>query len=888
MIVDPNATPTKCTEVQLESDFDSGGGCPDSSAVGTVQVISGEFGPAQEQATPLYNMVAPRGWAADLGFDAVAGIYVHLRGVVRTGGDYGLSATANDILQEGFISGFSATLWGNPSDPSHDAIRGHCFLTGRNEGPSCAVTPSSTALLTLPTKCSGPLTTTIEAESWQEPNRFIPDSFVSHDSSGSQVGVTGCEKLDFSPSIIARPEPESAVADSPSGLNFDLHVPQNFDFNGLAEANLKDAVVTLPAGMTVNPSSANGLQACSSAQIDLNGSGPANCPDAAKIGSVEVETPLLDHPLPGSVYLAAQGDNPFNSLLAIYIALDDPVTGVVVKLAGHVEADPNTGQLTARFEGNNGQLLEGEPQLPFSDFKLKFFGGAKAPLVTPPGCGTYTTATRLEGWNEAVATPGDSFSVTSGCGGGFAPSFSAGIVNNQAAGYSSFSTTFSRQDGEQRLGGLTLTLPPGLLGKLAGIPLCGEAQANAGTCSAASQIGTATAGAGAGSEPFYVPEAGQPANPVYLTGPYKGAPFGLSIVTHALAGPFDLGNVIVRAAIGVDPHTAQITVTSNPLPTILQGIPLDLRTVNVTVDRPGFMFNPTNCTPGRVAGTITSTQGAAAGVSSPFQAANCANLPFKPSFTATTQGNGTTKGHGASLDVKIAYPQPFTSYANIAKVDTQLPLALSSRLTTLQKACTEAQFAANPAGCPAGSFVGTATAVTPVLNVPLTGPAILVSHGGRAFPDLDIILQGEGVTIDLTGNTDIKGGITYSKFETVPDAPVSSFELNLPEKEDALLGAVKNLCAPTKTVTVKEKVDKRVHGKLVRKHGKIVKVTKRVHKTEPETLEMPTTMTAQNGAVLSENVKIAVTGCAKAKPAKKHNKKRKHSKHKAMGNGKDK
>jgi uncharacterized repeat protein (TIGR01451 family) len=361
VIVDPNATPTKCTEAQLESDSNSGGGCPDSSAVGTVQVISSQFGPAQEQATPLYNMVAPPGWAADLGFDAVAGIYVHLRGVVRTGGDYGLSATANDILQEGFISGFSAVLWGNPSDPSHDAIRGHCFLTGKNAGPSCPVTPTNTALLTLPTSCSsGPLPTTIEAESWQEPGKLIDASFLSHDSSGNPVGITGCERLDFSPSLTVKPA--ATTAESPTGLHVDLHIPQEESLSGLAEAHLKDATVTLPAGIAVNPSSANGLQACSSAQIALHSAGAASCPDGSKIGSVQIETPLLDHPLPGSVYLAAQTDNPFGSLLAIYLAVNDPVTGVVVKLAGHVEADPVTGQLTTTFK-NNPQIQRAEARL---------------------------------------------------------------------------------------------------------------------------------------------------------------------------------------------------------------------------------------------------------------------------------------------------------------------------------------------------------------------------------------------------------------------------------------------------------------------------------------------------------------------------------------------
>jgi hypothetical protein len=823
LVVNPNATP-RCTEVQFE-----GGSCPDATAVGTVTVITGTLSAPNPsaQTSPIYNLVPPPGAPAALGFDAVGlGIFEHILGRVRTGGDYGLSATIPDLPQRGIVLGAITTLWGNPSDPSHDQARGGCIFRGF--GTSCPVPPTGTAFLTMPSACSGPLTTTISADSWQSPGAFVNAGSQTHDPYGNPVGVSGCSTLDFTPSISV--QPDTSVADSPSGLSVDLKIPQNTDLNTLAEASLKDAVVTLPAGMAVNPSAANGLQACPLLKgeegkkgeqgINLESSEPANCPDVSKLGSAEVDTPLLDHPLPGSVYLAKQGDNPFNSLLAIYLAINDPATGVVVKLAGHVEADPNTGQLTTTFANN--------PQLPFSDLKLHFFGGLRAPFITPPSCGTFQTQTSLTPWSGTPAvTPSDTFSINTGCGGGFAPSFTAGTTNNQAGGNTPFSVTFSRQDGEQRLGGITVHTPPGLLGKIAGVPRCGEAQANTGTCPPASQIGTTTAGAGAGPDQFYVPEAGQPPNPVYLTGPYKGAPFGLSIVTHALAGPFDLGNVIVRAAINLDPHTAQITVTSDPLPTILQGIPLDLRTVNVTVDRPGFMFNPTNCAPLSVTGTIASTNGASAGVSSPFEAANCANLPFKPSFTVSTQGK-TSKANGASLVVKVAQKP---GEANIHKVNLQLPLALPSRLTTLQKACTASQFESNPAGCPEGSFVGTATAHTPLLAVPLTGPAILVSHGGAAFPDVVFVLQGEGIRIDLVGNTDIKKGVTFSRFETVPDAPISSFETRLPEGPHSILGT--NIPASAN------------------------------HSLCGQKLVMPTTIVGQNGAQVTQSTNIAVTGCGK-------------------------
>jgi uncharacterized repeat protein (TIGR01451 family) len=820
-VVNPQAA-AQCTETQLEQKPPA---CPEASAVGTVGVLVGLTHFPTGQSAALYNMVPPPGAPAELAFEAAGmGIFIHLRGQVRTGGDYGLTANANDILQVANVIGISTTLWGNPSDPSHDPLRGRCVLESNEfAGGRCPVERANKAFLTMPSACSGPLTTTISADSWQNPGAFLERAFTSHDSSGNPVGVNGCGKLDFSPSISV--QPDTTLADSPSGLNVDLHVPQDglTNPNGLAEANLKDAVVTLPAGMAVSPSAANGLGACSPDQIGLNNASPASCPDSSKLGTSEIITPLLERPLKGAVYLAQQGNNPFGSLLALYLVAEG--SGALIKLAGHVEADPTTGRLTTSFDQN--------PQLPFTELKLQLFGGPKAPLVTPPACGSYETTSALTPWSgTAAATPSDTFTLTSGCGGGFAPTFSAGTTNNQAGGYSPLSVTFSRQDGEQRLAGITVHTPPGLLGKIAGIPQCPEAQANAGTCPAASQIGTTTAAAGAGPDPFYVPEAGQPPNPVYLTGPYKGAPFGLSIVVHALAGPFDLGNVIVRAAIAIDPYTAQVTITTDPsgpyaIPTILQGIPLDLRKINVTVDRSGFMFNPTNCTPMSVAGTITSTQGAAANVSSRFQASECRSLPFKPSFSVLTSAKHSKK-NGASLHVVV---KSGAGQANIGSVKVNLPKQLPSRLSTLKLACTEAQFAANPAGCPAGSKVGSATAYTPVLAKSLTGPAIFVSHGGAAFPDLDVVLQGEGVTVILTGNTFIsKAGITSSTFRSVPDVPITRFDLVLPTGADSALAGNGSFCKGA--------------------------------------MYMPTQIKGQNGAVLKQKTKIGVTGCAKHKKVK--------------------
>jgi hypothetical protein len=517
--------------------------------------------------------------------------------------------------------------------------------------------------------------------------------------------------------------------------------------------------------------------------------------------------------------------------------------GIVVKIPGHVDVDPVTGQLTGVFDES--------PQLPFSDLKLTFKSGPRAPVALPASCGSSSTAAVLEPWShapsagEVAGTPdavvSDSFDVSEGCGArGFAPGFVAGTVDPQADGFSSFATSFSRSDSDQDLDAISVTTPPGLLGVLASVPLCGEPQAGEGKCSAASQIGHTVVTAGPGSAPLTVPEAGQPQAPVYLTTGYRGAPFGLSIVVPAVAGPFNLGDVVVRAAISVNPVTSQVTITSDPLPQTLDGIPLQTRTVDVSVDRPGFIFNPTNCSPSSVTGMIASAQGTTAGVSSPFEAANCATLPFKPVFSASVAGKASKAG-GAALSVKVASkggPEPGGGEANIRSVKVDLPIQLPSRQSTLKLACLAATFEANPAGCPTEADVGVATVSTPVLAHPLTGPAYLVSHGGAAFPDLEIVLQGEGIRLVLDGNTVIKKGITSSIFKTVPDAPISKFELRLPTGKYSILAAY-----------LPNKANYSFCG---------------------QTLNMPTEITGQNGAVIKQTTKIAVTGCPKAKKTVKH------------------
>jgi len=850
VIVAPRATETMCTEAELESP-EGPDSCPNGAAVGVFSIYL-DGGEILDE--PVYNMVSPVGVPAELGFNAAGiGVIMHVGGRLRTGTDYGLSADISEISAQRPIYGLELTLWGSPSDASHDEERGLCAdgeakqifkETGIHE--SCPVERTTKPFLTLPPSCTTePLTTTVSTDSWQEPGGLNPDGTPNlsdprwQTATSSTSPVVGCPDLDFAPVFTVRTaEPEAASAESPSGLSVALKLPSEESVNGVAGADLKEATIALPAGMAISPSAADGREACTPAEIELDDARAPSCPEASILGAAKIVTPLLANPLEGSIYLAQPYENvpafgspehPGGSLLALYLVAE--ADGVLIKLAGKVEADPNTGRLTVTF----GNL----PQLPIGELKLSLFGGPRALLVTPPVCGSYVVQSTLTPWSGTPPVVEDSdLEIASGPVGGacpsagFAPSFTAGTVNNQAGASSAFSLTLTRQDGEQRFGAFSVKLPPGLSGILKNVPLCPERQASLGECPQASAIGATTVGVGPGPDPFYLPAPGRQAR-IYLTSSYKDAPFGLSIVVPATAGPFDLGNVVVRAKVAIDPRTAQLTITSEPLPAILEGIPLDVRTLHLNIDRPGLIVNPTNCAPRAIAGTIVSAGGTNVAVSSPFQAANCASLPFKPRLLALTHAR-TSKAGGAYLHVKVVSGP---GQANIARVKVDLPRQLPSRLTTLQQACLARVFEADPAACPAPSIVGTGTVVTPMLASRLAGPAYLVSHGGVAFPALVIVLRGEGIEIELEGQTDISKGVTSVAFRSLPDVPIaaldlvfpvgphSAFAVNLPAK------ARRGLCA--------------------------------------RTLNMPTAITGQNGAIVKPITKIGITGCPPTHPRHK-------------------
>jgi hypothetical protein len=846
--------------------------CPDDTAIGFVSVtVINEGGSRETFEVPLFALVPSVGEPARFGF-YVVGVPVFLDTSVRTGGDYGVTVSVNNISElDGFASS-RVTFWGVPGDPRHDPMRGWNCLDPNNESLPCAAVAqeSPLPLLTLPTACTGPVRTTVEGDSWIEEGVFTPPlEYTFKDNLGRPVGLDGCNQVPFTPSV--KVTPDGQAGSTPTGLTVDEHVPQETSLNatGLAESDVKGLSVTLPEGVVLNPSAADGLMACSMEEIALQSAEAPSCPEASKVATVKIKTPLLANPLEGATYLAAQTQNPFGSLVALYLYAEDPISGVRAKATGEVLENPVTGQLTAHFEGDpvfeNDPQYAGDvaaqflPETPFEDVELHFFGGDRAPLGTPALCGSYRTTGTFTPWSESATTESSSeFQVVSGPNGSpcssplpFSPSLTAGTTSIQAGGFTPFVMTMSREDGQQNLQSIQLKMPVGMSGTLASVKLCGEEQADAGTCGPESEIGETIVSVGLGGDPFTVT-----GGKVYITGPYRGAPFGLSIVNPAKAGPFDLGKVVVRARIEVDKETAALTITTDTtgpykIPTIIDGIPLQIKHVNVDINRPGFTFNPTNCSPLQITGTLGSAEGSSSALRVPFQATNCAVLAFKPKLTASTSGK-TSRAGGASLTVKLGYPAgPYD--ANIARVKVELPKALPSRLTTLQKACTAAVFEANPANCPAASVIGHATATTPVLPVPLTGPAIFVSHGNESFPSLIIVLQGYGVTVHLVGSTFIsKAGITSSTFKTVPDVPVGTFELTLPEGPYSALAANGNLCKAK--------------------------------------LAMPTEFLGQNGALIKTTTKITPTGCPKTKTKKtthkKVDKKHRKAKGKKSGHGK--
>lgn len=842
-------------------------GCAAETQVGTVSLL---IHPFEESVTevPLYNLVPPAGVPAEFGFmflNTPVRLDAHVR---RIHGHYRVTVLSSDINEAFNINGISLTLWGVPADSSHNAERNQTENHSK-KGAESKEEPHR-PFLTNPADCltqaeqikegQDPITSMFY-DQWEIPGALNADNEPSlaggeaawHEGNSEPLpAVTGCQELKFEPKVAFGPT-ETNKAAAPSGYQFGLEIPQSESVGTPGTPQLKDTTVTLPAGVSLSPSAANGLESCNQEgpeSIELESTALGHCPSASQVGEVHIKSSLLEEELTGRVFIGKPGCSPCHeqddlsgNLFRLFIEAEAPHSGVRIKLPGTAVAGTPATQAAGGLKvGQVKTTFDGNPQFPFTTLKLTLKGGQRATLANPPACGTYTTSSLLTPWSlggsiEGTEIPGATLEETkppatfetswdgagAPCPAGtlpFAPSLAAGTENSAAGAYSPLVTVFKRPDDrEQDLSGITVQTPPGLLGKIAGVSKCEVAptalEKEEATCPANSRIAIATTAAGSGSTPFVVN------GPVYLTGATSSAatgasgPFGLDIVVPAVAGPFNLGTIVVHAVIDINKSTSAITITSDPLPQSLDGVPFRVKEVQVRVDRPEFTFNPTNCESGaghEISATFTGAPqregepAASSHASVPMTASGCAALPFNPTFTASSNAH-TSKKLGATLTVRVAQ-QP--GEAHIRKVELQLPEALPSQLETLHKACPDYVFEANPANCPEGSYVGTAKAITPLLNVPLTGPAILVSHANREFPDLVYLLQGEGVHIELVGNTYIAHGITYSKFETVPDAPISTFETTLPTGPHALLTAYGNICekelfAPTTIVSQSNK-----------------------------------------------------------------------------------
>jgi hypothetical protein len=807
--------------------------CPDATVVGvsSVTVVEEQNFGLLRLAVPVFNLPPAYGEPARFGF-VVAGVPVLIDTDVDPENDYRITASVSNNSQLAQILSATTTFWGTPDDPRHDNARGWSCVYFVSTDP-CVRPPSldESAFLRMPVQCSNPLAFGAELEPWNVP-------LGSQVSTASFTGapLLGCNSIPFDPSIESAPT--SKLAQNPSGLEFSLKMP-NFGLlnkDGIAEGQAKKIEVDLPAGMTVNPSQGEGLAGCGPAAYAreaVNSKPGEGCPEASKIGTVQITTPLIEDEIRGSLYVASPHDNPFGSLLSLYMVARAPGAGVLIKQAGRIDPDPVTGKLTTTFDDI--------PQLPFSAFDLQFRPGGRAPLVTPPACGSYDVVARFVPWSaqdpnnpapNEIVTRTSTFTVDRGVDGGacpaggvppFKPGLLAGSLNNAAGKYSPFNVRLTRNDGEQEFTNFSIKLPPGVIGKLAGIPFCSDAGIAAAkgrtgptggaeelaspSCPAASQVGRTLVGSGVGALLTYVP------GKLYMAGPYNGAPLSIVAITAAKVGPFDLGTVIVRQALRINPETAEVFVDatgSDPIPHIIQGVPVHARDIRVYVDRPNFMLNPTSCERTSTASTVLGSGldfGSAADnvpvtVTSPYQAADCASLGFKPRLQLSLKGK-TRRGGNPALK---AVMRPRMGDANTARISVALPRSEFLDQSHIRTVCTRVQFkagAGNGTQCPRGAIYGRAKAWTPLLDEPLEGPVFLRSSE-NPLPDMVLALRGL-VDVHGVGRIDSVNGGIRTTFDFVPDAPLTKVVLEMGGGKKSLLENSTNICRGKHSAAVKMK-----------------------------------------------------------------------------------
>ena len=807
-------------------------------------------------SVPLYNVEPPPGRPLELAFAPVGIVHLVLGGVSW---HHEPALEAKAVTTGDYHEYFESEV------PDFPQVVSFKFIVNGRLGKG---------FLTIPSECTSNVTSHLVLESYghSEATEQVPEgtgSEVSEDFTTTPVGPANCQAAPLEPAITVAPS--TTKLDQPDAASVDIRVPhtQAPTATEIDSSAVRSVRLTLPPGMTLNPAAAAGLEACTNEQFGAGSAEPIGCPENSRIGTFSIETPVLPpESLSGNVYVGQplSGNPQSGQEYRIFLDAASAKYDLDFRFEGQVSADPATGQLTT--------ALVGLPQLPFTD-AMVHLDGPHVPLANPLICGPATATSELQAYagypGRPAATP--TFTFPYGLSGEgtcpsavpFSPVQAAASSPATAGASGAFTFSLAREGGEQYLDELRTTLPAGLLARIPSATLCPEAQANAGACPASSQIGTVLASLGSGTSPLQLPGA------VYLTGPYDGAPYGLSIAVSAEhVGPYDYGVVVTRARIDIDPYTTRVTVSTpgpgapGAIPLIVGGAPLRLRSITLSMNRPGFMLNPTSCTAqpleSAVSGTPTLPPGAGATVAlaTPFQASDCSSLSFKPSFAASTSAK-TSRANGASLQVSLS---PHSGDANLREVAVSLPSILPSRQSTLKEACTEAQFNANPGGCPAAARVASATLQTPLLPAPLSGAGILVSRGGGAFPDLDFVLEGNGVRLIQVSHTNIRNGITSSTFPSLPDAPFTSFKATFPTGTYSLLAANGDLCAHK--VTTRTRVLVRRQGKARRRHGRLVYRTRKVTREAPLTLTMPTTLVAQNGARVTQSTRIAVAGCAKS------------------------
>jgi hypothetical protein len=846
LIGNPSPFP-RCTLAQFLTFHPEGNesvdSCPSQTAVGVTMITIDEpiHFPNATFTLPLFNLEPSFGEPAAFGFFVSGGqVPVLIETALRSGSgegalpgagepDYGITASTTNISQTAAFFSSQITLWGTPGDPRHDNARGWACLTEAREIEHLPCQPleqeKPPALLTLPTSCTGPLLTSALADSWPEPG------LLPFPSDPTQA-LDGCNRVPFAPTVHS--EPTSDAATSPTGLNFDLDFSDEGLTNseGLAESEVKRAVVTLPEGFTTNPSVAEGLHACTLAQYqseNVDSTPGSGCPEDSKIGDIEIESPLVAPVVRGSLFVARQRENPYGNLLTIYLVAKNPELGVLIRQALKVTSDPVTGRLTTE--------VDNVPQLPFSHFELSFRQGQRSPLITPPACGEYTVTALLYPYSEpsSPVERTSSFKITQGpegqgCPSGgvppFHPGLEAGTLNNSAGTYSPFVTHITRKDSEQEITRFSIKLPTGLIAKLKGVSECSDVQIAAAkarehefgaseeeahpSCPASSEVGHTTVGTGVGNVLAYA------GGKLYLAGPYHGSPISLVSINDAKVGPFDLGTVVVRFALDVNHETAEVSVdgaNSDPIPHIVDGIPIHLRDIRAYVDRPGFTLNPTSCAKKSTAATIlgsglnfaSSSDDVPVTVSSPFQAADCASLGFAPKLALNLVGKKTHRGALPAFKAVLTYPK-YGAYANVAKAQVTLPGSEFLEQGHLKNVCTRKVFetGTNPGeNCPANSIYGKARATTPLLEAPLEGPVYLRTGYGTRLPELAAALNGPQISITLAGTIDsvhekgTEGSRIRNTFALVPDAPVEKFTLELKGGKKGLLVNSTDVCKGT-------------------------------------------------------------------------------------------